>query len=66
MIGDRKYFEVILDRVEIVMENKNLMESHVQVRKVNKTRSLVGYAITHEPFGNDIVVEAKGLKKQGK
>jgi hypothetical protein len=47
------------------MENKSLMESHVLVRKVNKTRSLVGYAITHEPFGNDIIVEALGLKKQG-
>lgn len=66
MIGDRKYFEVILDRVEILMENKSLMESHILVRKVNKIRSLVGYAIIHEPFGNDILVEALGLKKQGK
>lgn len=38
---------------------------NVRVKKVNKTRSIVGYIFYYEPFGNNIKVEIRTLKKQG-
>ncbi|KAG5673201.1 hypothetical protein PVAND_003268 [Polypedilum vanderplanki] len=59
-------FEAILDRFEIVTENTDIWEWHFKVRKVNKTRSIVGYTEVKIPIGNDYKVEMKVLKKQGK
>lgn len=42
------------------------MECCVQIKKVNKTRSVVGVMIYHVPIGNDFLFEVKTLKKQGK
>lgn len=38
---------------------------NAKVKKVNKTRSIFGSFFYHVPFGNDIKVEIKTLKKQG-
>ncbi|KAG5679007.1 hypothetical protein PVAND_008616 [Polypedilum vanderplanki] len=60
-----KYFEVNLDRFEILYENKSIWEWHLKVRKVNKTRSIVGYVLTKVPIGDDFKSEGRLLKKQG-
>lgn len=36
-----------------------------KVKKVNKIRSVFGWFFLHVPFGNDIKIEVKTLKKQG-
>jgi len=55
-----------MDRTEIIFETPSIVEFQIRVKKVNKTRSLVGSITFHEPFGNNIKVEGKALKKQGK
>ncbi|KAG5678972.1 hypothetical protein PVAND_008587 [Polypedilum vanderplanki] len=60
-----KYFEVNLDRFDVLEENKNIWEWNVKVKKINKTRSLVGYSLFNAPVGDDFKVEGKVLKKQG-
>jgi len=46
-------------------ENKSFIELNAWIRKVNKTRSIFGSLFCHVPFGNEIVIEIKTLKKQG-
>jgi len=65
LIKGFKFFEVIPDRVEVIYEDKSVIESNVRVKKVNKTRLVVGSVYFHVPFGNNIKVEIKTLKKQG-
>ncbi|CAG9805781.1 unnamed protein product [Chironomus riparius] len=60
-----KFFEVILDRVEVLYEDPKFFETHLRVKKVNKTRTLVGYADIRQAIGNDCDAELKTLKKQG-
>ena len=55
-----------MDRTEVIFETPSIVEFQIRVKKVNKTRSLVGSITFHEPFGNNIKVEGKALKKQGK
>ena len=55
-----------MDRVEVLFETPEIAEWHVFVRKVNKTRALVGYMEFRIPTGNDNKAEYKLLKKQGK
>ncbi|KAL7037962.1 hypothetical protein ACKWTF_009419 [Chironomus riparius] len=60
-----KFFEIILDCVEVLVETPEIAEWHVHVRKINKTRSLVGYMEFKIPMGNDNKAEYKLLRKQG-
>lgn len=55
-----------MDRTDVIFEIPSIIEWHIRVAKVNKTRSLVGYLTLHETFGNDVIIEGKALKKQGK
>ncbi|KAL7020230.1 hypothetical protein ACKWTF_011424 [Chironomus riparius] len=59
------YFEVIIDRIEVVQEVPGFSEWHLKVRKVNKTRQIFGYIELYIDFGNNLMVEYKCLKKQG-
>ena len=54
-----------MDRIEVVQEDKNIIELNARIKKVNKIRSIVGYVIYNVPFVNDIKIEIKTLKKQG-
>lgn len=59
-------FEVLIDRVEIVKEDKSFLEAkNLKVKKVNKIRSIFGFITLYQPFGNNLIIEAKTLKKQG-
>ncbi|KAG5678975.1 hypothetical protein PVAND_008590 [Polypedilum vanderplanki] len=60
-----RYFDAIIDRFEVVYENKSIWEWNIKVRKINKTRSLVGYVLVKEPLGNDFKDKTVLLKKQG-
>ncbi|KAL7037958.1 hypothetical protein ACKWTF_009415 [Chironomus riparius] len=61
----QKFFEVLLDRIEVIYEDKNIVEINARIKKLNKTRSIVGSVFYHVPFGNDIKIEIQTLKKQG-
>jgi hypothetical protein len=61
-----KYFEIIIDRFEVVSEDTSIIEMQLKVRKINKIRKLVGYIDVHQPVGNELNVAVKTLKKQGK
>ena len=37
----------------------------MKVKKINKTRSVVGEVIIYQPLGNEIIVEGRGFMKQG-
>jgi hypothetical protein len=57
---------VILERFEVAYQNTSFADySNMKVRKVNKTRCIVGYSDIKVPFGNDITVEGLGYFKQG-
>jgi hypothetical protein len=59
------YLEIIVDRFEVIFETPEIGEWHTFVRKVNKTKALVGYVEYKVPFGNDFQMDYKLLKKQG-
>jgi hypothetical protein len=59
------FFEVIFDRIEIIQETREHTEFHVRVKKVNKTRAIVGSVILKKPISNEYLAEFKILKKQG-
>lgn len=59
------YFEVILDRIEVVQEKPGISEWHLKVGKANKTKIITGFVILGFPLGNDIKMETKLMKKQG-
>lgn len=61
-----KFFEIILDRVDKIKETPEVFEWNLRVRKVNKTRALVGSMIVRQPISNEYKTEVKILKKQGK
>ena len=60
-----KFIEFILDRFEVLFNTPEITEFNVRVRKVNKTRALVGYITLNVPLGNDFTTEYKIMKKQG-
>ena len=61
------YFDVLLDRFEVLFQDEKFMDwKGLKVKKVNKTRSLAGEIKFLQPLGNDVIVEGKALKKQGK
>lgn len=60
------YFDAEIDRFDLISQNTNLTDwSSMKVRKVNKIRCLVGEIKIYKSFGNDIMVQVKGYKKQG-
>jgi hypothetical protein len=54
-----------LDRIEVINQTPEYAEWNVRVRKVNKTRSLVGSIVFRQPISNENSAEFKVLKKQG-
>lgn len=48
------------------MESPESGHWHLKVRKVNKTRKFFGYISIFKPMRNDVQLDAKALKKQGK
>lgn len=59
------YFDVQIDRFEQVESDKSIVDFRIRVRKVNKTRSLIGEVVIGKPSGDDIMFSAKCFKKQG-
>lgn len=60
------YFDVQLDRIEQLFADPEYCDwSGLKVRKVNKTRSIIGEIKNFKPFGNDVMTEGKAYKKQG-
>lgn len=63
---NQNYFDIILDRVECVLESPDTGEWHLKVRKANKNRAVFGYVFFEYPVGNSIEMDLNLLKKQGK
>lgn len=61
----KKLFEIIPDRIDVLFEDQEIVETRLRVKKVNKTRMISGYMNIKVPFGNDCKAECKILKKQG-
>ena len=62
----QSYFDVQMDRFELLFQDTNCVDvSSIKIRKVNKTRSIVGDIKLMVPFDDDVIIESKGLKKQG-
>lgn len=60
------YFDAQIDRIVEDFADKSLVDfSGVRVRKINKTRSIVGEVKFFKPLGNDVLIEIKLAKKQG-
>lgn len=60
------YFDIQLDRFEQLQNDPSVVDaSEIKVRKVNKTRSIIGNMKTFVEIGNDILVQGKAYKKQG-
>ncbi|KAL7020228.1 hypothetical protein ACKWTF_011423 [Chironomus riparius] len=64
-LNENKYFEIIPDRIECLLESPETGYWHLKVRKVNKTRAIFGYISFFKPMGDGIELDAKALKKQG-
>lgn len=60
------FFEIILDRIENVLETPELFQWNLKIKKINKTKSLFGYVENRVYFGNEFKLSFKLLKKQGK
>ena len=54
-----------MDRVEVIFEAPKTMAWDVKIKKVNKTRSLIGVITLYINLGDDCKIELKVLKKQG-
>jgi hypothetical protein len=61
-----KFLEIILNRVENIFETPEVVKWHLNVRKINKTRAVIGYMEYTTTIGDDFKAEYKILKKQGK
>lgn len=60
------YFDVQLDRFEQLYADPEYGDwSGIKVRKVNKTRSIIGEMKFFKPIGNDMIMEGLSYKKQG-
>jgi hypothetical protein len=57
---------VILDRIEVIFEKPGYSEWHLKIGRENKTKVITGYVILGYPLGNDILMETKLMKKQGR
>lgn len=57
---------MIFDRIEVLLESPETGEWHLKIRKVNKTRAIFGYIHFDHPIGNEVEIELKLLKKQGR
>lgn len=57
-LNPNNYFDIQIDRFEQYYANKSAVDwSGIKVRKVNKTRMLIGEIINYNPFGNDYLAE---------
>lgn len=67
-VGVESYFDFIQDRVEVLYQNETFTNwKDLRFRKINKTtRALVGKIVFYVDFGNQIMIEMKSYKKQGK
>ncbi|KAL7015790.1 hypothetical protein ACKWTF_016680 [Chironomus riparius] len=60
------YFDVQIDRVEQIFADEKYTDwTGVKVKKLNKTRSVIGDVIIYQPLGDEIIVEGRGFMKQG-
>jgi hypothetical protein len=57
---------MILDRIEVLQQDKNIAELNLKIRKSYKERLVFGNIDLKVPAGNNFVMEVKTLKKQGK
>lgn len=65
-ISPQPFFDIQIDRFEdIFTDPKYFNYSTVKVRKVNKTRSIVGEMVNLQPIGNDVLGGGNLYKKQG-
>ncbi|KAG5673203.1 hypothetical protein PVAND_003270 [Polypedilum vanderplanki] len=53
-----------MDHFDVIKENKDYWEWHLKLRKVNKTRSLVGMVEIKKPIGNDFTAQINILKNK--
>lgn len=68
IVSVESYFDAQLDRFEVLYQNEKFTDwKGLKVKKLNKTtRALVGEIKFFIDFDNDINVEVKSYKKQGK
>jgi hypothetical protein len=60
------YIDIQFDRIDIIFQDEKFVDfSKLKVRKVNKTRALIGEFTYKIPMGNDIMIEGRLYKKQG-
>lgn len=60
------YFDVQLDRSDVLEQDTNYVDwSSLKVRRINKTRSIIGEMKFPIPFGNDVKLQGLAYKKQG-
>jgi hypothetical protein len=60
------YFDIQLDRFEQLECDLNVVDaSAMKIRKVNKTRSIIGNMVVNVELGNDVMLEGAAYKKQG-
>lgn len=65
-VNSNAYFDAQLDRVEQIFFNESYCDfAGIKVRKVNKTRVLVGDIKIFQDFGDDIIAETIAFVKQG-
>lgn len=65
-IQSSQYFDVNLDRCEIVQQDKRFTDWKIKVKNYNKTtRALYGNITIFKPIGDDYTIEALFYRKQG-
>lgn len=60
------FSEIILDRIDVLFEAPETMKWDVKIKKINKTKTMIGSIILYINLGDNCKLEVKGLKKQGK
>lgn len=61
-----QYFDIQLDRFEVLYADPKVVEfNNIKVRKINKTRSIIGNISYHVPIDENMICITKVLKKQG-
>lgn len=59
------YFDIQLDRIEVIKQNPEILIFNLKIRKTNKVRSIIGNITIQVPADNLVACETKVLKKQG-
>jgi len=54
-----------VDRLETILETPEYAEWHYRIKKMNKTRAVVGNILLRQPILNNDTMELKFLRKQG-